>query len=407
MVKPAAQKAKSPAYPAMARLRDLENSRLGVVFFLGNLQLDFSPDTASNNFKDEATKVLTGIPSGGVGGKIVSAAKSVGAAQGLAKTIDKTVDQIADAIRDWLAKKFHFAPSDVELAIQHVRYNLPGLVVDIQSEIRKTAGDFGLGGVATGLFTGITKTVELYNLHHAGEGVALQSGHPDLIAKSIQLSVLKSALAGLAEAALAGAKAALAAFTGGAGLIVNKVAGVIEALLRFAVRFCDGLTLRHIFADCREKWACRGQSDAIQKNGSEFAHWFKKTIGRSPIVAALIMNCGIAGDAMRFLEVATSEGVVMTQGQFDKGVTFLNALKASAADLIMQIQKQMRISSKDPMCSSLLKHAEQIGLIQKEAGSSWRAKIFTWTHQDGAKSSLLNWALDKVGFKQSTPHKFA
>ena len=56
---------------------------------------------------------------------------------------------------------------------------------------------------------------------------------------------------GLGEAALAGAKAALAAFTGGVGLIVNKVAGIIELILRFAVRFCDALTLRKIFADCK------------------------------------------------------------------------------------------------------------------------------------------------------------
>jgi len=399
---PATHKHKPPAYPAMARLRDMENSRLGVIFFLSHLTVDFSPEKSATQLKNDGVKLLEGkLGTSGVKGKIVSGAKAVG---GVVETIDQTVDAAARAIQDWLVDKFNFTPSDVELAIQHVRYNLPPLINDIQGELRKTAGDFGVTGIASGLATGISKTIEYFNLQHAGKGVALQSGHPDLVAASIQRSVAKSALKGLAEAALAGAKAALAAFTGGVGLIINKVAGVIEMLLRFAVRFCDGLTLRKIFADCRERWACRGQSDAIQKRGGEFANWFKKTIDRSPVVAALVMNCGIAGDAMRFLEVATSDGVVLTQGQFDKGVTFLNALKASAADLIAEIQKQMRISSPDPMCSALLKHAEEIGLIQKEAGSSWRAKIFTWTHQEGTKSKILGWALDAVGFKQSTPH---
>ena len=144
--------------------------------------------------------------------------------------------------------------------------------------------------------------------------MSLESGHPDIVAASIARSVAKSALVGLAEAALAGAKAALAAFTAGAGLIVNKVAGVIEKLLRFAVRFCDALALRKIFADAKERWASEGQTDAIQKHAGEFAAWFKKSVDRSPVVAALVMNCGIAGDAMRFLQVATSGGDVHHAG---------------------------------------------------------------------------------------------
>jgi hypothetical protein len=174
-------------------------------------------------------------------------------------------------------------------------------------------------------------------------------------------------LAGLGEAALAGAKAALAAFTGGVGLIINKVAGIIELILRFAVRFCDALTLRKIFADCKSKWLLHRQNDALQKRADEFANWFKKTVDKAPVVAALVMNCGIAGDA------------------------------------IMKIQEDMRIFSTDAMTSSLLKHAANIGLVHKEAGSSWRARLFGLTHQDGKVSRAVNWALDKIGYKQSTP----
>ena len=157
-----------------------------------------------------------------------------------------------------------------------------------------------------------------------------------------------------------------------------------------------------IFADARERWSTKDQTDALHKRGGEFADWFKKVVDRSPVVAALVMNCGIAGDAMRFLQVCTSDGVVLTQGQFNKGVTYLNALKSSAGDLIMQYQTEMRISSQDPMTAALLKHAEQIGLVQKEAGSSWRARLFGWSNQEGKKSQALNWVLDKAGFKQST-----
>jgi hypothetical protein len=376
---------------------ELENSRLGVIYFLGNLRVDFSPENSATALKNKALALLQDK----VGdGKAMTAAKKVG---GAVESIDKSVDQIALAIQKWLVEKFNFSPSDAELAVQHVRYNLPPLIYVIQDEVRKTAKDFGVTGVASGLYTGITKSIELFNLRHVGKTVALESGHPDLVAASIKRSVAKSALVGLAEAALAGAKAALAAFTGGAGLIVNKIAGVIEQLLRFAVRFCDALTLRKVFADASQKWARHRQSDALQKRSGDFADWFKTTIDRAPVVAALVMNCGIAGDAMRFLQVTTGNGVVLTQGQFDKGVTYLNTLKSSAGDLIMQIQQEMRISSTDPMTSALLKHSAQIGLVQKEAGSSWRARIFGWSHQDSNKSKALNWVLDKAGYKQSTP----
>jgi hypothetical protein len=395
MPPPPSRTAKKTAAPA-TRPSDLENSRLGVIYFLGNLRVDFSPEESATALKNKALAFLQGK----VGdGKIMTAAKKVG---GVVESIDKQVDQIALAIQKWLVDKFNFSASDAELAVQHVRYNLPPLIYGIQSEARKSSDDFGVTGMASGLYTGITKSIELFNLKHVGKGVALESGHPDIVAASIQRSIGKSALVGLAEAALAGAKAALAGFTGGAGLIINKVAGIIELLLRFAVRFCDALTLRKVFGDAREKWACRGQSDAIQTRGGEFAGWFKKTVDRAPIVAALVMNCGIAGDAMRFLQVSTSEGVVLTQGQYDKGVTYLNALKSSAGDLIMQIQKEMRISSADPMTAALLKHSGEIGLVQKEAGSSWRARIFGWSNQDNKKSQVLNWVLDKAGYKQST-----
>ncbi|MGH8261376.1 MAG: hypothetical protein ACREUG_16970, partial [Steroidobacteraceae bacterium] len=276
----------------MTRPDELENSRLGVIYFLGNLRVDFSPEASATELKNKAIAALEAKVGSG---RIVTAAKAVG---GAVESIDKKVDEIALVIQKWLQEKFHVAESDAKLAVQHVRFNLPPLIYGIQDALRKTGDDLGLTGIASGLYTAISKGIESYNLMRAGESVTMQSGHPDLIATSIRDSVFNSALKGLAAAALAGAKAALAAFTAGAGVIINKIASVIELLLRFAVRFCDAIKLGRIFADAREKWMCRGQSDALQKRADGFADWFKQTIGRSPVVAALVMNCGIAGDAM-------------------------------------------------------------------------------------------------------------
>jgi hypothetical protein len=383
------------AVPA-SRGGELEHSRLGVIYFLGKLQVDFSPEDSATEMKDKALAALQGKVGSG---KIMKAATKVG---GLVEGIDKQVNEIAKTIQEWLVGKFNVAASDAELAVQHVRYNLPTLIKEIVSEITSTGKSGDMKAVASGLVTAVSKSIDYFNLRHAGKGVVLESGHPDIVAQSIKHSIGRDALIGLAEAAFAGAKLALAAATSGVGEIINKIASVIKLLLEFAVRFCDALELKKVFADAKQKWAIHKQSDAIQKSPNGFADWFQETVDHSPVCAALVMNCGVAGDAMSFLQVLTTSGTVVTQGQFDKGVTFLNALKSSASDLIMAIQEDMRIFSEDKIVSSLLQHAGEIGLVQKEANSSWRARIFGWTNQEGTKSKAANWVLNKLGYKQST-----
>ena len=379
-----------------SRAGELEHSRLGVIYFLGKLQVDFSPEESATELKNKALAALQGK----VGkGKIMTAATKVG---NLVEGIDKQVNQIALSIQEWLVGKFNVAASDAELAVQHIRYNLPTLVKAIVDEVTSTGKSGDIKDLASGLVTAVSKSIDYFNLKHAGKGVVLESGHPDIIAASIKHSVARDALTGLAEAAFAGAKMALAAATSGIGEIINKIASVIKLLLEFAVRFCDALELKKVFADAKQKWAIHNQTDAIQKSPDNFADWFQETVQHSPVSAALVMNCGVAGDAMSFLQVLTTQGTVVTQGQFDKGVTFLNALKSSASDLIMAVQEDMRIWSEDKIVASLLKHAGEIGLVQKEANSSWRARIFGWTNQEGTKSKAANWVLNKLGYKQST-----
>jgi len=380
-----------------SRAGELEHSRLGVLYFLGKLQVDFSPEDSATEMKNKALAALQGKVGSG---KVMKAATKVG---GLVEGIDKQVNEIAKSIQEWLVGKFNVAASDAELAVQHVRYNLPTLIKEIVNEITSTGKSGDMKELASGLVTAVSKSIDYFNLRHAGKGVVMESGHPDIVATSIKHSVARDALIGLAEAAFAGAKMALAAATSGVGEIINKIASVIKLLLEFAVRFCDALGLKKVLADAKKKWTIHKQSDAIQKSPGEFADWFREAVHHSPVCAALVMNCGVAGDAMSFLQVLTDQGnTVVTQGQFDKGVTFLNALKSSASDLIMAVQEDMRIFSEDKMVSSLLKHAGEIGLVQKEANSSWRARIFGWTNQTGNKSKAANWVLNKLGYKQST-----
>jgi hypothetical protein len=379
------------------RNADLDNARLGVIYFLSSLRVDLSPEQSITDLKNQGVKFLKGK----VGPKAGAAIERVGNA---VEAVDRTVDQIAKSVKEWLCDRFDVSEIDAELVVQHLRHNLPGLIIGIQDELGKDAKDFATGGlttIASGLYTAITRTIEFFDLKHKGKGVVMESGHPELIAASITRNVAKSALIGLGEAALAGAKAALAATTAGVGVIINKIAGLVEMILRFALRFCEARTLGKIIVNARDRWAQRN-AGGLHQRPTEFADWFKDAIDRAPIVGALVMNCGIAGDSLRFLKVCMPGGTLINQNQYDQGVTYLDALKATASSFILEYQNQVRISSADKMCAALLKHAGEIGLVQKEASSGWRAQIYAWSNQGTTKSKALGWVLDKVGYKQST-----
>jgi len=393
----------------LSQLAELENSRLGVIYFLGHLRVDFAPEQSAAELND---KVHTFVKNR-IGDKTAAAVKTVG---DLGVKLAGQVDKIAEVIESWLVKRFpdKIEVEDAKLAVQYVRHNLPSFLFGIGavpskagaykkvSDATKIPAVGELVDVASGLYQAITKTVEFFELRHAGSGVVMESGHPDMIAASITSAVKKSALEGLLDAAIAGVKAALAALTHGVGEIINQIAGVIECLLRFAVRFCEARTLRKVLAEARSLWSCHRQDDALHTSADEFSDWFQGRIDSSPVVAALVMNCGVAGDAMRFLQVVTGDGSIVTQGQFDKGVTYLNALKSSAGGVLQELREDLGIRTDDQMCEALLKHGEEIGLVHREAASSWRSRLFGLTHQDNRKSRAFKWLLKRGGYKQST-----
>jgi hypothetical protein len=385
-----ATRGKAPSHPV--RLADLENARLGVIFFLSRLEVGSDPEESIGKMKEEAFKFIQG--------KTRKLDKPLALAGKALDSIEKIVDDMTKTIEQWLVTRFKTTPARARTVVWQFKENLPGLIKGI-SEEAAGGDDIGYFEIAKGLYTAISKAIEYYDLRTAGKDVAMQSGHPELIARAITSAVGIASLKGLGEACLAGAKAALATLTYGAGVIINKIAGIIEVILRFAVRMADALTLTDIFEKARELWKQRNEAGALQLNPGRFTAWFRQIIREAPIVASLVMNCGIAGDAMRFLQVISHDQVI-GQAQFDSGAAYLNKLKSAATDFINDFQDYVSIYSDDKMVASLLKHAGEIGLVQKEASSGWRAQIYAWSNQNTKVSKALNWGLGKVGFKQST-----
>lgn len=372
--------------------RDLEmdNARLGAIYFLANLKTDGWDVKQGFEAVKDAGKGAGAATTVAKATSGPADAKAAAPASGIREMAARTAKEVVDYVIEQLQKLFKYAKELLIEAASAVMAKLPELLTTILAEAANITKD--LDGVRKGLVQAVTKGIDYIALQRKGKGVVMEAGHPDIIAKAIESAVKGSAMDGLRNALIAGAKAAFAGVTAGIGEIVNKIAGVLESVIKYVVRYCEARTMRRIIDDSKQMWAQKDQPLDSQK----FTTWFRQAVDDAPIVAALVMNCGVAGDAMRFLRMTTPEGSVVTEGQFAKGADFLTALKSEASELIRGYD--VPLTSDAPMVKSLLNHAGEIGLVQKEANSGWRAWLYkkTATNKVGRVGSML-------GMKQSTP----
>ena len=91
-----------PALPG-SRSEELENSRLGVIYFLGNLRVDFSPEQSATDLKNKGLELAQSKVGGTkLGDKALTVGKKVG---GVVEAIDKTVDEIALTIQEMAGRQ--------------------------------------------------------------------------------------------------------------------------------------------------------------------------------------------------------------------------------------------------------------------------------------------------------------
>ena len=352
------------------RSLEIDNSRYGAIFFLKSLKVDeFNLDRAIEGLKD-AKKVATNT-------------------NDVRKAATSSANDVTDAMTERL--KTSFGADLLDEAARTLKAKLPDVLEGILAEALKFKSD--VWSVAKGIYRAADARWTHAALEKAGAGVAMQSGHPDLIATSIADSVNRGVRKGLRDAVIAGAKVALTATTAGIGEIINKIADVIETVVKYVVRFCEARKMRQVIAEAGEWWKRKDQGI----DDREFTDWFQSVVKRVPVAAALVMNCGIAGDSMRFLRMTTPQGGIVSEAEFSQGVVYLDKLKSSASDLINDYD--VNITTDDKMVGSLLSHAGEIGLVKKEANSGLRA----WLHKTLVNNHKLGFVADKIGVKHSTP----
>jgi hypothetical protein len=209
------------------------------------------------------------------------------------------------------------------------------------------------GGVAATLKAVITR----FNTWKQGQGVRVIEGHPGVIVDSLKRAMTMSLFEGLYDTIKGAGMTALNVATAGAAMIIQIVTALIEMIVKIVWRLAEVSHMDKVFGQAREYWKQRYEHNGIHTKPYEFTSWYRKSALNTPALSVITLNSGICGDKMHFLKMFSEDGKsVISQGDFDRGVAFVDGLKGYGADYLENCA--YKFSSDDPYVTRLLDFAK-------------------------------------------------
>lgn len=221
------------------------------------------------------------------------------------------------------------------------------------STVQSTIG--GVTNLVQGLWKMTYGVVERVDVWLAKKAVKLVFGHPTTLAKGIEQGLNRAMLEGIYQTIKGAVSTGLNAAGYGAGVIVDAVVTVVETVVKILWRIAEYFIVKGFVEKAKVFWHTRNEATSIVNNSQKFDDWLRPTVTRVPLIAAVTMGSGIAGDKMRFLQMLAGDGSAISQDQFDSGVAYLDKVKRSGARLIER--SDCKFTSDDPVVQGLLKLA--------------------------------------------------
>lgn len=225
-------------------------------------------------------------------------------------------------------------------------------------------------GLAQGLWKLTVGVVERFRVYLSGRGVKLMKGAPTVLVNGIKNALNRAILEGLQESIRSAVGVALNVLTAGASVIFDAVAGIVDAVVRLIWRIAEVLQIKKFIREAKEHWQIRDEAISITRNSQGFADWLEQYVTRVPIIAAATLGSGIAGDKMRFIQMYSGEGRVISQSSFDSAVQHLDMVKISGSRYMERTGLQFQ--SGDPTIDGLHKLARNHVEVQAKTKRRWR-----------------------------------
>ncbi|OZG69745.1 hypothetical protein BTA51_29415 [Hahella sp. CCB-MM4] len=261
------------------------------------------------------------------------------------------ISKLIDALKAKFSDKVALSATAIKTAVKAIVWKFAA-----------SAGPYLSGSldVFKGLVNGTDAAVTAVTTWWRGRGVNILEGHPQVICDSLRTQMCKGIGAGLYEV-LKGAFSASTFIIGGiSGAAMNLVFTLLETVTLFILRLREVAHIRHFCKEARAHWAVyvgSGKTRGVHQNPIRFKDWFESYADKSPLIPALTLNTGICGDKMHFLDMFRSNGYVISQYEFDRGVKYVDTLKTFSAEYIGK--QSYLFHSSDKMVNGLLDAAKK------------------------------------------------
>ena len=192
-----------------------------------------------------------------------------------------------------------------------------------------------------------------------GRAVSILYGHPSTICKSLKSSMQGDLKGGLLSALKSSITLAVLILIPVGGIAargaINIFSTILETMYLFISRQLKISEMRHVFATAREFYRValmdknlaktfvlvppQERAPLIQNNTNDFFNWFHDAVASIPEIAALVLNSGICGDPMHFLDMVAIAGHgqqinAQDKREFQKGVEYITDLKNYSANML-------------------------------------------------------------------------
>ena len=177
--------------------------------------------------------------------------------------------------------------------------------------------------------------------------VKIIDGHPAAICKALRESMCDDARGSLYQSIKYSLAITINLMFPGPGEIVSAISKtilyVVEKIIEFAKRFAELKSIRKYLQQAKtyfEKAESTENRQGLHRNEKKFTEWFNEMAEEAPILAALVLNSGICGDAMHFLSMFKNGTKLISQEEFDRGVAYRNTLKTYSTTMLSRSKMQ-------------------------------------------------------------------
>lgn len=177
--------------------------------------------------------------------------------------------------------------------------------------------------------------------------VKIIDGHPAAICKALRESMCNDALGSLYQSIKYSLTITINLMFPGPGEIVSAISKtilyVVEKIIEFAKRFAELKSIRKHLSKAKKHFELAEKTkneQGLHLNEKEFTKWFNEMVEEAPLLAALVLNSGICGDAMHFLSMFKNGTKLISQEEFNRGVDYRNSLKNYSTTMLSRSKMQ-------------------------------------------------------------------